>query len=156
MKAEKSDKPKNIVLGSYDKYKEIYSDLFKEYFIEIRDDLIFFNEKSLEKMYDDLEVNFLMELIKNIEVYSSPFKNNDNKEKEFKEKFIYRYTYLERKEIIEENIKRKNFEFSIYGILSGLISTDPFKIVKIKIEINFLNFKKIFFDFIYNFTFSYP
>jgi hypothetical protein len=130
MKAEKSDKPKNIVLGSFDKYKEIYSELFSEYSIELKDDIILFNEKSLEKMYNDLEKNFLLELIKKSNKNSTKFPLIDNKEEEFREKFIYKYSYLERRENIEKNIKRKNLKFSIYGILSGLISTDPFKIVK--------------------------
>jgi hypothetical protein len=115
MKAEKKDKIQNVVVGAVEEYNKIYDPFFNKYHIAN-------NANKLELLYDILPSKF----IRSIQLNSNIFLPDH----EFKSIFLYKLNHEGRRRLIDNYLKKLNLKFSIYGIFSGLISTDIDKSVK--------------------------
>lgn len=116
MKAEKKNKVRNVVLGAYDSYIDVYKDYITKYSVIDKNDVIHFNKKFLIEHLNNLPNSF----VSGLKLYSNNVLNDNN----FKDLFLFNFSHLERKFLIEIYLKSINFKYSIYGMLSGLYSTD--------------------------------
>lgn len=123
MKAEKKNKILNVVLGAFDEYLNIYGPIMTKYCLKSNEneDYIIQDEYKMENLYDLIPKKFLGSL--------KIFCNNYENEKEFKKYFLYKLNHTERKYLIEAYLKKLNLKYSIYGILSGIFTTDVHKSV---------------------------
>jgi translocator assembly and maintenance protein 41 len=120
-KAEKPEKTKNLLLGAYPQYLEIYQPILKKIEILSIFNAPTFDEKlkikqtknSLNSHFQNLPQNIKEKILRS---------NKDNLE--FLNNFLDTFSYNERKILIEKILKDLNFKYSFYGILTGLYSTN--------------------------------
>ncbi len=122
LKAEKKDKIKNVVLGALDSYLELYKPILDEYDVKIRGDNLVFNENLKEKHYHNIPNLFMT----NLQLHT----NDYNSKSYFKNYFLNTYRADTRREIIEDYLKSLNLKYSIYGVLSGMFTTNTSDSVK--------------------------
>jgi len=119
MKAEKKEKARNIVEGALDRYIELYGKYFEIYKIKLENNFLIFNDDIYKIMFLNIREDFLTNAF-----IESKILFNSNQDIEF---FIKRLNFEQRKIIIEKYIKKLNLRYSIYGIVSGVFSTDFIK-----------------------------
>jgi hypothetical protein len=123
LKAEKEDKVKNVILGALNYYEEIYDKIALKYSINYDNEYYYINhdKSSLEFYFKNIPIEFKRRLI------------NNEDENDFKNKLCKCYSHIERKKLIDSHLKRLNLKYSIYGIVSGIYSSDFFKGVNLLI-----------------------
>ena len=114
-KAEKKDKIKNVVLGALDSYMILYKPIFEEFDVKIRGDMLVFDEKHNDKYFHNIPNLFMTNLQLHINDYNSKSK--------FENQF-QSYKTEKRREIIDNYIKSLNLKYSIYGVMSGIFTTN--------------------------------
>jgi hypothetical protein len=115
-KAEKKDKIKNVVLGALDSYMILYKPIFDEFDVKICGDMLVFNEKLNDKHFHNIPKLFMTNLQLHI--------NDFNCKSQFKNTFLNTFTTEKRREIIDSNLKSLNLKYSIYGVMSGIYTTN--------------------------------
>jgi len=119
LKAEKKEKARNIVEGSVEKYSDLYGKYFIKYHIKLENDYVIFTQQNLEEIFNSIREDFILNVFNKSRIYFNPRVNA--------EYFIRRLDSDQRKEIIDYYIKSLNFQYSKYGIISGVFSTDFIK-----------------------------
>jgi hypothetical protein len=139
LKAERSDKIDNIVLGAFEEYVKLYKPFFEKYNIVIEHEHIILSQRVNEEVYNNIPLSFLENVKINAKLYLS--------QKEFKDRFINNFSSNNRRLILENYIKKINLKYSIYALITGLYSSNISKIVIVKINISSLmylrNIKKV-------------
>jgi hypothetical protein len=129
LKAEKKDKINNVVLGALDLYLQIYQPMLDSYNVKKNGDYFIFDKKFNQDHYEKLPDLFKI----NLQLYM----NNYSSKEEFENIFINKLTHEDRRFIIDSYLKRLNFYFSTYGIMSGLYSTNFSKsVIKLNNKLN--------------------
>jgi hypothetical protein len=135
LKAEKSNKMRNTVLGGFNYYLDLYSANFEKighnllkYFdpndtysentkIELK-----LSDNIKRDLYRDIPKKFMNSLIGR-QSLNSLNPSNFN-EKKFEENFLFKMTYKERKEVIDSYLKSSNLRISVFNLASAKYSTN--------------------------------
>ncbi len=123
LRAEKKEKARNMVEGSLNQYKNLYGKYFEKYNIKIENDYIIITKENLEYIFLNIREEFLINTFNESKIFFNPNRNV--------EYFIGKLNDRQRKDIIEKYIKKMNLKYSIYGVISGIFSTDFIKGVNI-------------------------
>lgn len=133
MRAEKKDKVKNVVLGAFDEYVKIYNPYIHKYnSAGDNEDFFDFNpdKSSSTDFYSELYNSIPQSFLINFKYYLNLYTDN----KDFKYILLNRMNFNDRKLLIDSFLKHLNFKASLYGIMSGIFSTDIHKIVSVLID----------------------
>lgn len=132
LKAEKKEKARNMVEGSLNNYIDLYGKYFENFCIKLENDYLIFTEENLENMFKNIREDFILNVFSKSKIFYNPLVNDHY--------FSRRLNSEQRKEIIDYYIKSLNLKYSIYGIISGVFSTDFVK------GVNFIFFIFLFFN----------
>jgi len=131
MKAEKKDKIKNAVLGSFDYYLEVYDEIIKKYNISTDNEYFQFDHQLNEELIEKLPKYFIRRFMDHLNIFD---------EKEFKHFFCQEFNFELRKMLLDSYLSKLNLKNSTQGIIKSLYSTDMTKSFSYMLE----KYKKAF------------
>ena len=131
MKAEKKDKIKNAVLGSFDYYLEVYDEIIKKYNISTDNENFQFDHRLNEELIEKLPKYFIRRFMDHLNIFD---------EKEFKHFFCQEFNFELRKMLLDSYLSKLNLKNSTQGIITSLYSTDMTKSFSYMLE----KYKKAF------------
>ncbi len=126
VKAEKSNKMRNTVLGGFSYYQDLYSNNFNKIGLNLQKNLAInsnteninielnLSEKTIRQLYRAIPISFFHSVKYREFMIDSKFEEN----------FLFNMTYKERKELIDSYLISSNLKNSVFNIISAIYSTD--------------------------------